>query len=69
VVTNDVGEHLVVRRDELAALVSHELPVTAPLYRELAARHFVFDDDSRVALDLLALAIMRMGLFVLGRRY
>lgn len=57
VVTNDVGEHLVVRRDELAALVRHELPVTVPLYRELAARHFVFDDDSRVALDLLALKV------------
>lgn len=57
VATNDVGEHLVLRRDELVALARHELSVTAPLYRELAARHFVFDDDSRVALDLLALKV------------
>jgi uncharacterized protein len=55
VVTNDVGEHLVVRHDELAAFVRHELPTTARLYRELKARHFLFDDESRVALDLLAL--------------
>jgi His-Xaa-Ser system radical SAM maturase HxsB len=55
VVTNDVGEHLVVTRDELLAFARHELPVTGKLYRDLKARHFLFDDDSRLALDLLAL--------------
>jgi uncharacterized protein len=55
VVTSDVGEHVVVSRDQLVALVRHELPVTDGLYRELEARHLVFDDDSRAALDLLAL--------------
>lgn len=55
VVTNDVGEHLVVAHADLAALVRRELPVTSRLYRELKARHFLFDDDSRAALDLLAL--------------
>lgn len=54
VVTSDVGEHVVVSRDQLVAFVRRELPVTAQLYRELAARHFLFDDESRVALDLLA---------------
>lgn len=55
VVTNDVGEYLVVKRDELVAFARRELPVTVGLYRELKARHFLFDDESRVALDLLAL--------------
>jgi uncharacterized protein len=55
VVTNDVGEHLVVSRAELWAFARRELPVTARLYRELKARHFLFDDESRAALDLLAL--------------
>jgi His-Xaa-Ser system radical SAM maturase HxsB len=54
VMTNDVGEHVVVSRDQLVAVVKHELPVTTQLYRELTAKHLVFDDESRAALDLLA---------------
>ncbi|TMQ05467.1 MAG: His-Xaa-Ser system radical SAM maturase HxsB [Deltaproteobacteria bacterium] len=54
VVTSDVGEHVVVSRDQLIAFARHELPVTGALYRELKAKHLVFDDDSRAALDLLA---------------
>jgi uncharacterized protein len=54
VVTNDVGEYAIVDHAQLVALVRHELPVTEPLYRELKARHILFDDDSRVALELLA---------------
>jgi len=55
VVTNDVGEHVVVNRDQLLGFIRHELPVTETLYRELEAKHLVFDGDSRAALDLLAL--------------
>ena len=55
VVTSDVGEHVVVTRDQLVAFARRELPVTSGLYRELKARHLVFDDESRTALDLLAL--------------
>jgi His-Xaa-Ser system radical SAM maturase HxsB len=55
VVTNEVGEHVVVSRPQLIAFARHKLPVTGVLYRELKAKHFLFDDDSRVALDLLAL--------------
>src|SRR5436190_19650408 len=54
VMTNDVGEHVVVSRDQLVAVVRRELPVTTQLYRELTAKHLVFDDESRAALDLLA---------------
>ncbi|HEX3474901.1 MAG TPA: His-Xaa-Ser system radical SAM maturase HxsB [Kofleriaceae bacterium] len=54
VMTNDVGEHVVVSREQLVALVKRELPVTTQLYRELTAKHLVFDDESRAALDLLA---------------
>lgn len=55
VVTNDVGEHLVVERNDLVAFATHELSASTKLYRDLKARHFLFDDESRVALDLLAL--------------
>lgn len=55
VVTNDVGEYLVVRHDEIVSFVRRELSTTTRLYQDLKARHFLFDDGSRVALELLAL--------------
>jgi len=55
VVTNDVGEYVMLTGDELRAYVHHGLSADTPLYRTLKARHFLFDDGSRVALDLLAL--------------
>ena len=55
VATNDVGEHVVMTTDELRAFASRRLPVDSDVYRRLKARHFMFDDDSLVAVDLLAL--------------
>lgn len=55
VATNEVGEHIVIDRAQLAAVVRHELAVSGTLYRELKAKHFLFDDESRAALDLLAI--------------
>jgi uncharacterized protein len=57
IVTNDVGEHVVMSREQLVAFARHELPVTTQLYRDLKRRHLLFDDDARVALDLLALKV------------
>lgn len=57
VVTNLAGEHLVLRRDQLRALVRHELPHTSPDYQDLRARHVLYDDSSKSAPDLLALKI------------
>lgn len=54
-VTNDVGEYVVMARDELANMAARRLPPGSSLYRALKAKHFLFDDDSRVALDLVAL--------------
>jgi uncharacterized protein len=55
VVTNEVGEYVVLERADLVALVDRRLDPSSSLYRALKARHFLFDDRSRVALDLLAL--------------
>jgi uncharacterized protein len=55
IVTNDVGEYVLLPRCDLVELAAHRLPTTGELYRKLKARHFLFDDDSKVALDLLAL--------------
>lgn len=57
VVTNDVGEYVVLDRGELADYVHHRLQPGTRIYDELKAHHFLFDDDSRVALDLLALKL------------
>ncbi|MDC0721506.1 His-Xaa-Ser system radical SAM maturase HxsB [Nannocystis bainbridge] len=55
VITNDVGEYVVLERPALQALLRHELQPGTPLYADLKSRHFLFDGESRVALDLLAL--------------
>lgn len=55
VVSNMVGEYLVVKRDQLHDLVHHRLQQGSNLYDEFKSRHFIQDADSDVALDLLAL--------------
>ena len=54
VVSNFVGEHYVLPRSVLHQLIQHELTAESIDYDELKSRHFLFDADSRVALDLVA---------------
>jgi uncharacterized protein len=53
--TNLVGEWLLVQRQTLADLVAHRLQPASPSYVDLSAKHFLMDSTSDVALDLLAL--------------
>lgn len=55
ILTNDVGEYVVASRQELAAFVDRELVPDGATYKALKSRHFLFDDNSKSALDLLAL--------------
>jgi His-Xaa-Ser system radical SAM maturase HxsB len=55
VVTNDVGEYVLLDRDDLVSFAERRLHPTSDAYRRLKAKHFLFDEGSRVALDLLAL--------------
>lgn len=55
VVTNMVGEILLLDRSDLEKLAKHDLPPRSELYNDLKSKHFLIDDDSNVALDLLAL--------------
>ena len=57
VLSNDAGEYVVVPGEDVQAYVEHRLVPGHPTYETLKTRHFLFDDDSRVALDLLALKI------------
>jgi His-Xaa-Ser system radical SAM maturase HxsB len=53
--TNEVGEYVVLPREELVAFVGRTLSPESASYKALKSRHFMFDERSRVALDLLAM--------------
>jgi His-Xaa-Ser system radical SAM maturase HxsB len=53
VLTNFVGEHIVLPKPVVDRLVRHQLDMESSEYQELKSRHFVMDGDSSVALDLL----------------
>jgi len=55
VVTNMVGEFIVLTRGELVSLVDGVVTPSTPLYDDLKSRHFIYDQDSNSALDLLGL--------------
>jgi uncharacterized protein len=55
VLTNEVGEHLVVQHQQLIQFVRKIVPLDDDFYRNLKSKHFLIDDDSNVAIDLLAL--------------
>lgn len=55
VVSNMVGEFLIVDRECLESIVRKQLPIGSEVYYELKSRHFIQDADSSVAIDLLAL--------------
>ncbi len=55
VLTNEVGEHLVVTRPQLEQFVRKIVPFHGDFYHDLKSKHFLIDDDSNVAVDLLAL--------------
>lgn len=55
ILTNAVGEHAVLPRAELVQLVEHRMSPREATYKTLKSKHFLYDQDSDVALDLLAL--------------
>lgn len=55
VVSNLVGEFHVLRRSALEDFIHHRLSQDSGEYAALKSKHFLLDDDSAVALDLLAL--------------
>lgn len=55
VLTNMVGEFLTLERADVANFAEGRLTPGEPVYDDLKARHFLLDDDTDVAIDLLAL--------------
>ena len=56
-ITNEAGESLKVNRDVLANFVEHRLDCTSSGYGDLKSKHFLIDDDSKIAPELLGLKI------------
>jgi uncharacterized protein len=57
VVTNLAGEFITLPKEIIPLLINHELEEDNPLYTELRAKHFLVDDSSGVARDLLAIKL------------
>jgi His-Xaa-Ser system radical SAM maturase HxsB len=57
VLTNLGGEYLIAPREKLAALIQHRLPASDSFYVDLRARHFLLDQHSSVAPELLAMKV------------
>lgn len=57
VLTNAAGEYHVLEEPTLRNLVKHELPTTGNDFIDLRAKHFVYDESSKIAVDLLALKL------------
>ncbi len=57
VVTNLAGEHLTIPREVLENLVRHKLDSDSPHYVNLRAKHFLIDDKTRIATDLLSIKL------------
>lgn len=57
VLTNQAGEFHVADKDVLTKLVRHELNPQSSEYGDLKSKHFLYDQDSSVALDLLPLKL------------
>jgi uncharacterized protein len=54
VLSNFAGQHVVLDRSKLDEFVRHRLSKHDSLYDNLKARHFLLDDDSTIAVELLA---------------
>jgi len=57
VATNLAGEYLVLGKDVVPKLINHQLSTDDPVYTELRARHFLTDDTTAIASDLLAIKV------------
>jgi uncharacterized protein len=54
VLSNFSGQYIVINREEVDQLVNKKLSKDSDLYEDLKSRHFVLDEDSTIAIELLA---------------
>jgi len=54
-ITNMVGEYLILSKDQLQKLINKKLDPDEILYNELLSKHFIYSKNSDVSIDLLSL--------------
>jgi uncharacterized protein len=57
VLTNQAGEFTILDRTSLQDFVRHRLSPLSSAYEDLKSKHFLMDEESSVAIDLLALKV------------
>jgi uncharacterized protein len=57
IITNPAGQYHVIPRKELERFVHHNLAYDSQLYDDLKSKHFLMDNTSQVALDLIPLKL------------
>jgi uncharacterized protein len=57
VLSNVAGDFFVLPQEHLRPLIDHELSVDSSIYVELRAKHFLVDDSTNIAPDLLAIQL------------
>ncbi|WP_230457410.1 His-Xaa-Ser system radical SAM maturase HxsB [Legionella pneumophila] len=55
ILTNMVGEYLIVEHEDLSKLINKNLSAGTELYNNLVSKHFIYDPTANVAINLLAL--------------
>ncbi len=55
ILSNDVGEYLVITREQLENYIKIRVPTNSEFYNDLKSKSFLIDNDSNVAIDLLAI--------------
>jgi uncharacterized protein len=55
ILTNLVGQYIIIKKNQLSKFIDKKLSFSEKLYNDLKSKHFLYDDKSDVAIDLLTL--------------
>src|SRR5438034_800489 len=66
IIVNEVGEFLFLSNDDFTRLVERRLDPNSDTYLDLKAKHFLFDSDSSVPFELLAIKYRTRKSFLAG---
>lgn len=65
-ITNEVGEHVLLSDVDFRAFVEHGLEKGSSTYLDLKAKHFLFDSNSRTPFELLSIKYRTRKSFLAG---
>jgi His-Xaa-Ser system radical SAM maturase HxsB len=65
-IVNEVGEHLILNNDIFDVFINHRLDESSEVYTDLKAKHFLFDSQSVVPFEQLAIKYRTKKAFLAG---